>query len=137
MYNLNQLKNYATILKSGKETFWASDFGFRGGDIHGLTRDFIDPTGNEKETFVDVGGNMFKKVTIKELTGGEVNILNAEKEERIHGFVKELGASHFRARDKLHRISHLTNVIDALHSFLDCRKALHKISSPLRTPRDP
>ena len=36
MYNLNQLKNYATILKSGKETF------------------------------VDVGGNMFKKVTAKE-----------------------------------------------------------------------
>lgn len=66
MYNLNQLKNYATILKSGKETFWASDFGFRGGDIHGLTRDFIDPTGKEKETFVDVGGNMFKRVTAKE-----------------------------------------------------------------------
>jgi hypothetical protein len=66
MYNLNQLKNYAIILKSGKETFWASDFGFRGGDIHGLTRDFIDPTGKEKKAFVDVGGNMFKKVTIKE-----------------------------------------------------------------------
>ena len=66
MYNLNQLKNYATILKSGKETFWASDFGFRGGDIHGLTRDFIEPTGKEREEFINISGDMFKKVMVKE-----------------------------------------------------------------------
>ena len=66
MYNLNQLKNYATILKSGKETFWASDFGFRGGDIGGLTADFIEPTGRKKEEFVNIGGDKFKKVTVQE-----------------------------------------------------------------------
>ena len=66
MYNLNQLKNYATILKSGKETFWASDFGFCGGDINGLTRDFIDPTGKEREEFINIGGDIFKKVMVKE-----------------------------------------------------------------------
>lgn len=68
MYNLNQLKNYATILKSGKETFWASDFGFRGGDINGLTRDFIKPTGRTKTEFINVdgGGDIFRKVEVQE-----------------------------------------------------------------------
>lgn len=64
--NLNQLKNYAIILKSGKETFWASDFGFCGGDINGLTGDFIEPTGKEREEFINIGGDMFKKVMVKE-----------------------------------------------------------------------
>ena len=66
MFTINQLKNYATVLKSGKETFWASDFGFRGGDINGLTADFIEPTGREKEEFVNIGGDKFKKVTVRE-----------------------------------------------------------------------
>ena len=66
MYTLNQLKNYATILKSGKETFWASDFGFCGGDINGLSHAFIEPTGNTKTELVAVGGGLFKKVEIQE-----------------------------------------------------------------------
>ena len=66
MFTINQLKNYATVLKSGKETFWASDFGFSGGDINGLSYDFIEPTGNKKEELVAVGGNLFKKVEVQE-----------------------------------------------------------------------
>lgn len=66
MYNINQLKNYATILKSGKETFWASDFGFSGGEINGLKYDFIEPTGNTRKELLGVGGNDFKKVVEQE-----------------------------------------------------------------------
>ena len=67
MYNISQLKNYAIILKSGKETFWASDFGFKGGDINGLCRDFISPTGKTKEVLVPIGnGDLYKKVEVKE-----------------------------------------------------------------------
>ena len=66
MYTMNQLKNYATILKSGKETFWASDFGFRGGDIGGLSYDFIEPTGNTKEVLIPIGGDCYKKVEAQE-----------------------------------------------------------------------
>ena len=64
--NLNQFKNYAIILKSGKETFWASDLGLRGGDIVGLTGDFIEPKGKEREELINIGNNMFKKVVAKE-----------------------------------------------------------------------
>jgi hypothetical protein len=66
MYTLNQLKNYATLLTSGKDTFWASDFGFQGGDIGGLTRDFIDPTENTKTVFIPLGGNLYKTVEVQE-----------------------------------------------------------------------
>ena len=66
MYSINQIKNYATILKSGKNTFWASDFGFSGGEINGLKYDFIEPTGNTKEELLAIGDDNFKKVVVQE-----------------------------------------------------------------------
>ena len=104
MYTINQLRNYATILKSGKETFWASDFGFSGGDINGLSYDFIEPTGNTREELVAVGGELFKKVQIKEWRLRRYDNLVWEK--IVHAEIKKAINLLYSTADLLRELGH-------------------------------
>lgn len=65
------LKNYLTILQSGKTTFWAADLGLSGGAINALANyRFIAETGVTKEAFIEINPwsteKLYKKVTVKE-----------------------------------------------------------------------
>lgn len=66
------LKNYLTILQSGKTTFWAADLGLSGGAINALANyRFITETGVTKEAFIKInswrgGEPLYKKVTAKQ-----------------------------------------------------------------------
>lgn len=65
------LKNYLSILQSGKTTFWAADLGLSGGAVNALANyRFITETGVTKEAFIEIYSwrtePLYKKVTVKE-----------------------------------------------------------------------
>lgn len=63
----SQIKNFLIIKKSGKETFYASDFGFNGGEIGALASGFfIERTGKTKKKWVQVTPNKKIKADVYE-----------------------------------------------------------------------
>lgn len=65
-FSLGQIKNFLTIKKSGKTTFWASDFGFNGGEIAALSPTFIQPTGKTKKEILKLSNSRTKEVEVSE-----------------------------------------------------------------------
>lgn len=64
--NIETFKAYEQVLTYGKP-FYASDFDLSGGTISAMeTYGLIQPTGNTKIGFAPVGGELYKKVEIKE-----------------------------------------------------------------------
>ena len=66
IFTLGQMKNFLKIKKSGKETFWASDFGFNGGEIAALSPTFIQPTGKTKKEILKLSNSRTKEVDVSE-----------------------------------------------------------------------
>lgn len=64
--NIETFKAYEQVLTYGKP-FYASDFNLSGGTISAMeTYGLIQPTGNTKIGFAPVGGELYRKVEIKE-----------------------------------------------------------------------
>jgi hypothetical protein len=75
---LTTLANYLTILDSKKETFYASDFGFSGGEIGALVyEDLIETTGEQKEVWFAIDDDTMKRGFVKQwkvLTNHEMSV---------------------------------------------------------------
>ena len=74
-FNLNQMiliekvKNFV----NPNAPFYASDYGFSGSDMQSLSyTGIIRPTGNTREVMVEIGDNLYKKVTAKEWVVSEM-----------------------------------------------------------------
>lgn len=65
-FTIGQIKNFLKIKKSGKKTFWASDFGFNGGEIAALSSTFIQHTGKTKKETLRLSPFRVKDVEISE-----------------------------------------------------------------------
>ena len=65
-FTIGQIKNFLKIKKSGKETFWASDFGFNGGEIAALSPTFIQPTGKTKKEILKLSHSRTKEADVSE-----------------------------------------------------------------------
>lgn len=58
----------AKVKALGEDTvFYASDLGIAGGTINGLDRNgYIEKTGNTKSYMIEIGDNLFKRVSVYE-----------------------------------------------------------------------
>lgn len=65
-FTIKQIKNFLKIKKSGKKTFWASDFDFNGGEIAALSSTFIRRTGKTKKEILRLSPFRTKDVEISE-----------------------------------------------------------------------
>jgi hypothetical protein len=64
---IKTIANYMRIKESGKNTFYASDFGFTGGEVNALSQcGLIAPTGKTKVVWYEVNDDTMKRGTAKE-----------------------------------------------------------------------